>query len=421
MMDPYDKSNLIPKSDLEDFTCTKEKDQKSVEDTLSTIGDALANAAQLLDNLENDGMVGSAIRRYAAELANTVGDVARDLDHGEDDESRKQWARALLDDAHSQLILEENEHSELSTDELVHITPNEHMSAAKAISEISEHDLMNAMTAARSILLDVEDALRNISQDDAEELADVGLAVSKMFLWGLQNIHRELTPAMVTSGFSETNDSAKYAMEIEVLDEYGDNADNAESKDKAESKASKRDRRQRLRILWPPIGPAIGSIGSWGKDAAVKNPILSIVLAMTLWPAAFIGAFIGGPILAADWCLQSSYNSLKDQPILETAEKGAANLYQVGNFYFLVSKLMLKQSIRVGKRQIKRRGGLEQIARDVGDWTIDRALHPIESAGMLWNSAKWSAGVVGDGVRFVKHVATGEIKVHGQPARDGLY
>ena len=63
---------------------------------------------------------------------------------------------------------------------------------------------------------------------------------------------------------------------------------------------------------------------------------------------------------------------------------------------------MVKQSCRVGKRQIHRRGGIEKIAKDAGGWTVDRALHPIESAGMLWNSAKWSAGKVVEGVEFVK-------------------
>ena len=86
---------------------------------------------------------------------------------------------------------------------------------------------------------------------------------------------------------------------------------------------------------------------------------------------------------------------------------------------------MLKQSLRVGKRQVKRRGGIEKIAKDVGDWSIDRALHPLESAGMLWNSAKWSAGKVVEGVGFVKDAATGKIKVSlledQHLARDGLY
>ena len=75
-----------------------------------------------------------------------------------------------------------------------------------------------------------------------------------------------------------------------------------------------------MRILWPPIGPAVADIASWGKESAIKTPILSIALAMTLWPAALFRAFIGGPILAVDWCLQSSYEALKEQPVMETAK-----------------------------------------------------------------------------------------------------
>ena len=80
-----------------------------------------------------------------------------------------------------------------------------------------------------------------------------------------------------------------------------------------------------------------------------------------------------------------------------------------------------EQSIRFGKRQIKRRGGVEQIVRDVGDWTVDRALHPIESAGMLWNSAKWTGGQVVEGVKFAKDVVVSNGDAAKEKAvREGL-
>jgi hypothetical protein len=391
------ESNNVLKSDVE----KSNEQEQIIDETLTTIGDALNHASQMLDGLENDGILGSAIRRYAADIATSVGIVARDLECGEDEESRKKWARALIDDAQSQLALEaEGTHSADPTqpratqtgDSLVPLSPPNEMSAAKAVSELSENDVMDAMAVARTILLDVEDALMSISEDDAEEIADVGLLVVKMFLYGLQNVHSQITPNMIKSGFKEADAS----MDIEILDDDG----NETGEHISSGQGQRRD--ERMRILWPPIGPAFISIASWGKDSAVKNPILSIALGMTLWPAAVIGAFISGPILAADWCLQSGYEAVKDQIFVETAEKSATNLYNVGKFYFLVSKLMVKQSCRVGKRQIHRRGGIEKIAKDAGGWTVDRALHPIESAGMLWNSAKWSAGKVVEGVEFVK-------------------
>ncbi len=399
--------SLVPKSDLEEA----EREQDAIQESLKTIGDALSHASQMLDDLENEGVLGPAIRRYAIDLANEVGRVAKDLDPGteEGEEEHRKWAKALLNDAQSELALLEDEanfeENSKVRDENELVTTSDKMSAARAVSRLSEDDLMGAIVSARTILLDVEDALRNIGEDEAEEIADVGLAVSKMFLFGIQNIHSQITPAMITNGKGSTN--LENSMEIEYLNENdGDNADADAPKRRSHQQE------HRIRILWPPIGPALKDVLCWGKNEAVKSPILSIVLAMVLWPTALIGAFIGGPILAADWCLQSGYNSVKDQPFIETAEKGASNLFQVGRFYFLVSKLVLKQSLRVGRRQIDRRGGVEQVARDITGWSIDRALHPVESVGMLWNSAKWGAGVVVDGIKFVHGAAaSGEIKI----------
>jgi len=414
-MDPYRKSHVIPKSDLEESTYNA-LTEETAEVALTNIGNALAQASNLLDDLEENGMLGTAIRRFASDLADSVGKVATDLNHGDDTDSRK-WARALLADAQSQLGLEEShQHSVTSAEEIIQkASPAVEMTAAKAMSELSEDDLMNAMTVARTILLDVEDALRSISEDDAEEIADVGLTVAKMFLWGLQNVHGQVTPDMMT------NDTARSAasMDIEILDDEGEQSPSIGTEN--DSGGCSGQEQRRFRILWPPIGPAVGSAASWGKDNALQNPILSIALAMTLWPAALIAAFIGGPIIAADFCLQKSYDAVKDKPVMEAAEVSAANVYQVGKFYFLVSKLMVKQSIRVGKRQIKRRGGLEQVARDVGDWTVDRALHPIESGKMLWNSTKWTCGKLADGISFARDAATREVRIDGSVARDGLY
>lgn len=339
-----------------------------------------------------------------------LSNVAKDLDHGDNIESRQKWAKAILDDAQSQLALEQQNYEyKEQKDILDSIQVESQLTAAKVMSELTEHDLINAMTVARSILLDVEDSLRSISQDDAEEIADVGIAVAKIFLWGLQDVHRHITPNMIVG------DEASHDLDVEYLDEEGAKANDDTNNDKGKRK------KERMRCIWPPIGPAVGSLASWGKDEALKKPILSIALAMTLWPAVLIGAFLGGPIIAADWCLQKSYEALKDKPILEAAEISAANVYQVGKFYFLISKLFVKQSIRFGKRQIKRRGGVEQIVRDVGDWTVDRTLHPIESAGMLWNSAIWTGGKVVEGVKFAKDVVVSNGDAAKEKAvREGL-
>ena len=459
-------SHQIPLSDIEQSN----QEMKSLETAVSSIGDAFDHASQMLDDLEQNGMLGPAIRRYAADLAVVVGNVARDLEGTKDED----WAKALIDDAKSQLALEtttttattattttiatqnhiqntkefenkndvhvhehatqnnnnnNNNNNNRDNDGPSRSTAQSHCnenaimmpspmssSAAAAITELNEGEIIDAMESARFILLDIEEALKDISEDDAEEIADVALVVAKMFLWGLQSVQKQ---AVKTIRNHDTFDmpSQKTSISIEMIDD-GENNEQKDSQNK-NTRATSNPKpnnegidEERLRVLWPPIGPAVASVASWGKEEATKNPILSVALAMALWPAALLVAFIGVPFLAMDFALQSGYNAMENQPLIKNMEKGAANLYQVGKLYFLISKLFVKQSIRVGKRQIQRRGGIEQIAQDVSSWTIDRALHPIETAGMAINAIKGGTGLAIEAISFVKDVANGNIQAN---------
>ena len=407
----------IPLTDLEESHQRKE----SIENVLISIGDGLNYASELLDNLEQDGMLGPAIRRYASDLALVVGNVARDLDCGDDSNhnsedisKQKKWARAIIQDANNQLALEESSKNGTRSDSLQQIQRkgNNDKSAAGLIAELEEDDIINAMKAAKTILLDIEEALKDISVDDAEEIADVGLVVAKMFLWGLQNVQNQVVHTMIANGsnsedlFTQKN-SKDTSLEIEIIadDEDGENGTDRSSRAR---KSQLKD--NRMKVLWPPIGPAVISVASWGKSEAIKNPVLSIALAMALWPTAVVVAFIGTPILTIDYALQAGYNAVEDQPLIQNIERSAANLCQVGKLYFLVSKLMVKQSVRVGKRQIERRGGIHKVVEDLGHWTIDRVTHPIESAGMAWNTFNAGIGIVAEAISVVKDAAMGDIE-----------
>jgi hypothetical protein len=445
------RNAYIPISDIEKL----DQQQEVFDNALNAIGDALGHASGMLDDVERDGVLGPAIKRCATDLATLVGNVARDLDCTEEnEEERRRWARALLNDAQSQLALEvgngdygngdgkgqvrlqmqtrvriqsqtqvqgkldnannssakednDDKFQSPQSEELVNLNDK---SAAAAIVEYSEEDIIDAMSAARLILLDVEEALRNISADEAEEIADVALTVAQMFLWGLKNIQSQIVNKVSDQGdYNITSSSIDNTMGIEIIDDEDDEVNSNKGQNDRQRKSTLRE--DRLRVLWPPVGPAVISVASWGKDEAVKHPILSIAMAMALWPTAIIVAFIGTPILAVDFALQSGYNALEDQPILKNVERGAANLCQVGKLYYLVSKLMVKQSIRVGKRQLQRRGGVGKVAEGVGHWTVDRIMHPVQTAGMAWNTFRAGAGIVKDVACFMKDVATGDIKV----------
>ncbi len=404
------KSTTIPITDIEESN----KEHESIENVLNSIGDALNHASEMLDNLEQDGMLGPAIRRYASDLALVVGNVARDIDCGEEIEEKqnheqKKWAKAIIQDAQNQLALEENFHSSRSGNEVV--LSGNGRSAAGVIADINENDIVDAMRAAKSILLDIEDALKDISVDDAEEIADVGLVVAKMFLWGLQNVQNQVVQTMITNEGANSDDLKRKhggTLQIEIIEDDNLELGSKETANKTSPNRKSTLKDNRVRVLWPPIGPYVESAASWGKNEFVKSPILSIALAMVLWPTAVVAAFIGTPILTMDYALQAGYNAVEDQPIIQNLERSAANLCQVGKLYYLISKLMVKQGVRVGKRQIERRGGIGKVVEDLGDWTLDRVTHPIESVGMAWNTLNAGVGILSEAVSVIKDAAMGE-------------
>lgn len=410
--------------------------EQNAAEALDVIGRALDAADTTLSDIERDGTLGPALKRICNELADTINHVATEIGKQSEEERRK-FARACLEDARNELELLESVQavtptsSESSEDTCMEAnSAAEKMaanSAAEKMAAISEAEMADAVTSAQSILVDVVETLRSVGDDEAEEIAEVGLTVARMFIWSLQSIQHNVSLQLMAG----TEEERKFAeqkkrrdrasdsdgLQIELLDGDDESDDDANDADVDDTPASsvppKRptaptSRDRRMRVLWPPLGPAVASAASWGADAASNNPILSVALGLALWPAAIVAAFIGAPLVAVDHAVQSTYDANKNSSVVETAERGAANLYQVGKLYYLCGKLVVKQSIRVGGRQIERRGGLGAVACDVGGFAIDRALHPIETASWAWNSVKWGAGTLLEAATFVKDVATGD-------------
>jgi len=417
--------------------------EQDAAEVLDVVGRALDAADTALSDIERDGMLGPALKRICNELADTINHVATEIGKQSEEERRK-FARACLEDARNELELLESVQAVTLTssdssedmeadgrsiggDNAPSADQRRPTSAAEKMSAITEEEMTEAVTSAQSILLDVEETLRSVGDDEAEEIAEVGLTVAKMFVWSLQSIQHNVSPQLLAGtekerkmaeqrGRGGREASGSDGLQIELLDddESGEDVNNDDMNDAQalppppERPPTPTSRDRRMRVLWPPLGPAVASVASWGADAATNNPILSVALGLALWPAVIVGAFIGAPLVAVDHAVQSTYDANKDSSVIEAAERGAANLYQVGKLYYLCGKLVVKQGIRVGGRQIERRGGLGAVACDVGGFAIDRALHPIETAGWAWNSVKWGAGTLMEAATFVKDVATGE-------------
>mmetsp|Transcript_11765 Transcript_11765/g.17279 ORF Transcript_11765/g.17279 Transcript_11765/m.17279 type:complete len:203 (+) Transcript_11765:587-1195(+) len=167
--------------------------------------------------------------------------------------------------------------------------------------------------------------------------------------------------------------------------------------------------KDRMRCLWPPLGPAVAGAFEWTKEEASKKPMLAVALGMTLWPAAVVTALVGTPMVVADNVVQHVYNSLSEGPIVETLERGAAQAFHAGKLSMLTGKLVLRHSVTIATRQIERRGGVGEIAKDVGGFVLDRATHPVETVCMTWDVAGMGFRALGDAVGHVKDTVEREM------------
>lgn len=174
---------------------------------------------------------------------------------------------------------------------------------------------------------------------------------------------------------------------------------------------------ERVRVLWPPLLPAVTEAGKVCVIQAKEHPLPAIAIGLACGPAAILTAAVAGPpLLVADWVIQTSYDTLSEHtPVVENVEKGAASALQVARLAILCSKLVIKQGLTVGERQIERRGGTGKICSDVVSGAVDMATHPVETACMAWDGLFWMGGAVRDVAGIMKDTIIGrdlQVDIH---------
>jgi hypothetical protein len=391
MMDPVSPRSSYPMtSDVAEANMSRREHESAAEHAIEVIGSVLDNADDFLAQLESNDMLGSAIVRRCEELADLIGNLAGEME-AQNDQERRIMAQACLQDAQAAAAAD---------------ACSEHDSGAgprQELTSLSEDEMVHAISGAQVLMRDVEAALRSIDRDEADEIASVALTVARLFILSLKSIQSTMTPEQLLGmgGTDTSSRSLEFSNRIEILDENYDVTLNVETQGLAEAPTAvaKGRRIDRVRALWPPLGPAVVSAAHWGKEEAAKKPLLAVALGLTLWPAAIITTLIGTPIVLADTVVQHVYNSFSGGPIIQTVERGAAQIFHAGRLSFLSSRLVIG---RVVSRQVKRHGGVGQLAQNVGGALLERVTHPIETAGMLWDGVCVGAGVIFDGARVLQ-------------------
>lgn len=275
------------------------------------------------------------------------------------------------------------------------------------MTELSEQEVSNAIQGAATLMRDVEATLRAIDRNEAEEIADVALTVAQIFLASLQSFISTITPEdLLLHSQQQYVSSTSSTTAIEIIDQDftsqssspsvnqtkdEKNHQSKQMKSNNNNNKKKKKRSDRIKVIWPPLGPAVASTFHWGKDAAMKQPLLAVALGMTLWPAAAVTTLIGCPIVLMDGLVQNMYKNLEETPVIVGIERSAAQLYHTTRLLFISGKLIGRQSLRILSKQVERHGGVGNIAQHVSGFAVERITHPVETIEMAWNTVAWGA------------------------------
>jgi hypothetical protein len=396
-------------SDIDNSRNAVSQQEAFARELLSNFGQVLNQADEALEDLQGkEDMVGSAIVRKCQELADATGQLATELERQNIDD-RRRLAQACLEDARS--ISHYGNNGLLPRRNLQEKQQQEQQSFAM-MEPTSEEDMMAAVAVAASFLRDVESAFRSIERQEADEIGDAALALARLFITSLQSFHETLTPEEVVAAASRESHihpsssrrivSGVTIEELEAQEEEGGLSNAIDISDKdiyTQSKPLKlRQRRasHRQRVLWPAIGPAVSDALEWGRQSAIRSPILAVALGLTLWPCGIVAALVGGPIVVADGVIQHFYSHFQNGPIIEGLEQGAGQMLQASKLSLVCSRIVAKQALRVVSRQVDHHGGIGKIAQNVGCAVVHHSLHPIQTVGMAWNGLAWTFGLISD-------------------------
>lgn len=397
--------------DRESYLALQKKQHDEASAILSAIGGLLDSADSTLGELEdNVGLLPSAILRKCQEFADGIGHLAGELESHSTEEHRA-MAQAMHNDYSSLDNKMSNAWKDHGGNSLLLVSDDSDSSDVEGVDYMmdypqrgpTEDDFFRAIQGASTVLRDVEAAFREVSETDAEDIADAALGLARLFLISLRHAHETLSPDDLINASAASNKQEASTVTIEVIDDSGAGASGNRGRDLSSDQATtgRRSRSQRLRVLWPRLGPEVSRFLDWGKDAATKRPILAVALGLTLWPAAIVTAALGGSLVLADQALQDVYQKYQEGPIISTLEQGAAQVYQASKLSFLLSTVVCKQTLRVVERQVRRHGGVEQIAHQVKDAAIDRVTHPLETIGMAWNGIAWGVTAASETIQQV--------------------
>ena len=256
------------------------------------------------------------------------------------------------------------------------------------------------------LLHDMEQALRSVDEEDANDLADAAITVGHLLVAALQQVHSQFVPPPVATSdprYSTTQRSYRTrrleeSPNITRLDdddnETTDDTDTHNSSTVKPSSSSSTGtmvppyqpyKPKRARCLWPPLQPVAQNIFQYTQTEVLpKQPIyITAPILLTCWPLLVTSTIIGSGMVVTDNVLQHVYDQIQDHPIIVTSEVTMASFLQTIKLGYLTTKAVAKPTLRVVKKQIQRH------APHVQESVVYHIQHPLETIHATMTTALW--------------------------------
>jgi len=241
------------------------------------------------------------------------------------------------------------------------------------------------MRVVACALTDVHVALTEVSREEIEEIAEVGLGVAHLAISMAQRaarrmlnaVERECGDGVIIEDLGETDEALR-----RVSRGSGDAAG-------GEVYSSSQ------HLLWQPLWPRLRSWCAEPSLPELRVPAALIAVLVVAWPVALLCAFLSFWIvvfvlpgaLLLDAGVQRLYLA-RQAPIDEFAEATRQCL----KLWYLTARLAVRRTSRVARAQLRRALGGRPLSGAARDW----ARHPWSSA---WAGARFGARVTASLVR----------------------
>jgi hypothetical protein len=258
--------------------------------------------------------------------------------------------------------------------------------------------LLTVVLSSPPLLTDVSSALSNITLDESIEIAEVSLSIGTVTV----ALARFVLEKIDVRGFVEDNDALyDRGPNSDVIEYLDDDYVQSPVKDVRERRSryerSMKGLKKQPVVFWPSLVTFLKRLPL--KQCMATHPILAtLAMLCLLTPPPFLALlFVATPLVITDTIIHKTYDVLRTSypDSVDTVEISFGQMLEVLKLYVLLVKIFCKTSTRVLQRQLRRRGGVVGVSKEIANFGLDRAMHPIESCGMVWRGVVGVGGMLG--------------------------